>query len=290
MLSSPSCLFFGNEQISSEVGAQQGDPCGPMIFSLCIHEIIEMLTSELNIWYLDDGTLGGEPDTVLNDFRLLIEKCKKIELEINPAKCEVFFCGEQDKSIIDQFDATSPGIKILENDLELLGAPITEEAMERIFNKIHNKMKLMFERLVHLKHHMAYFILKNCFSIPKLTYLLRTSAYFKYEHLLNKIDEDIKNTLQSICNSEFNTQKWSIVTLPVRSGGLGIRKASEICLPAFLSSISSVTNLVTSIHSDLSDETMVSDYNCALNKWYTFFDCNPDDTSCQRSWDNLIIS
>lgn len=69
--SSSSSLFFGNEQISSEVGAQQGDPCGPMAFSLCIHPIIEMLASELNIWYLDDGTLGGEPDAVLNDFEML---------------------------------------------------------------------------------------------------------------------------------------------------------------------------------------------------------------------------
>ena len=102
--SSTSCLFFGYEQIPSQVGAQQGDPCGPMAFSLCIQPIIEMIAAELNIWYLDDGTLGGDPETVLNDFKLLIEECKKIGLEVNPTKCELFFCGDEDESIIDQFN------------------------------------------------------------------------------------------------------------------------------------------------------------------------------------------
>jgi hypothetical protein len=49
----PATLFFGNHLISSSVGAQQGDPCGPMIFSIAIQPIILSLDSELNIWYLD---------------------------------------------------------------------------------------------------------------------------------------------------------------------------------------------------------------------------------------------
>jgi hypothetical protein len=36
----PLTLFFGNHLISSSVGAQQGDLCGPMIFSLAIQPII----------------------------------------------------------------------------------------------------------------------------------------------------------------------------------------------------------------------------------------------------------
>lgn len=92
--STSSILFFGNEQIMSQVGAQQGDPCGPMAFSLIIQPIIEQLTSEMNIWYLDDGTSGDNPDTVLNDLTFIIQECKNIGLEINPAKYELFFCGD----------------------------------------------------------------------------------------------------------------------------------------------------------------------------------------------------
>jgi hypothetical protein len=57
-------LFFGNHLISSSVGVQQGDPCGPMICSLAIESIILSLDSQLNIWYLVDGTLADYPDVV----------------------------------------------------------------------------------------------------------------------------------------------------------------------------------------------------------------------------------
>lgn len=36
----PSYLYFGNEHISSQVCAQQGDPAGPLLFSLAIHSLI----------------------------------------------------------------------------------------------------------------------------------------------------------------------------------------------------------------------------------------------------------
>jgi hypothetical protein len=68
----PSTLFFGNHLISSSVGAQQGDPCGPMIFSLAIQPIILSLDSQLNIWCLDDGTLADYPEVVLSDFKKVI--------------------------------------------------------------------------------------------------------------------------------------------------------------------------------------------------------------------------
>jgi hypothetical protein len=57
-----------NHLISSSVGAQQGDPCGPMIFSLAIQPIILSLDSQLNIWYLAD-----HPKVVLSDFKKVIK-------------------------------------------------------------------------------------------------------------------------------------------------------------------------------------------------------------------------
>ena len=50
-------LSFNAVLIESLVGAQQGYPTGPLTFSIAIHPIIQRLNSELNVWYLDDGTL-----------------------------------------------------------------------------------------------------------------------------------------------------------------------------------------------------------------------------------------
>lgn len=65
--SSPTNLTFGDYDLLSQRGCQQGDPCGPAIFCITIHEMICMLKSKLNIWYLDDGSLGGSPEVVLED-------------------------------------------------------------------------------------------------------------------------------------------------------------------------------------------------------------------------------
>jgi hypothetical protein len=89
----PSTLFFGDHLISSSVGAQQGDPCGSTIFSLASQPIILSLDSQLNIWYLDDGTLADYPEVVLSDFKKVINLSRKIGLELNFNKCEIFCCS-----------------------------------------------------------------------------------------------------------------------------------------------------------------------------------------------------
>jgi hypothetical protein len=89
----PSTLFFGDHLISSSVGAQQGDSCGPMIFSLTIQPIILSLDSQLNIWYLDDRTLADYPEVVLSDFKKVINLSRKIGLELNFNKWEIFCCS-----------------------------------------------------------------------------------------------------------------------------------------------------------------------------------------------------
>ena len=52
-------LSFGDEGvILSQEGVQQGDPCGPFLFSLAILDLSKQMVSPGNIWYLDDSTLA----------------------------------------------------------------------------------------------------------------------------------------------------------------------------------------------------------------------------------------
>ena len=57
--SKPSFLFFGSSTIPSVEGVQQGDPLSPLPFCLSIHNLISNLKFEFKVFYLDDGTLGG---------------------------------------------------------------------------------------------------------------------------------------------------------------------------------------------------------------------------------------
>jgi hypothetical protein len=134
----PSTLFFGNHLISSSVGAQQGDPCGPMIFSLAIRPIILSLDSQVNIWYLDDGTLADYPEVVLSDFKKVINLSQEIGLELNFNKCEIFCCSEDtDLKVIKEFQNLAPGIKICDREsLSLLGSPIFDQGFKNTVKKL----------------------------------------------------------------------------------------------------------------------------------------------------------
>lgn len=168
-----SLLFFGDETIRSATGIQQGDPMGPALFSLGVDQIARSAVSELNIWYLDDATLGGEPDIVLADFRDLRVKLNQIGLDVNGQKCELIHVNSSDiasREITETlFREVIPDIKIAPAERStVLGAPISAQAIpEALAGKI-DDLKLMTSRLSVIEPHQALTLLKNCFAIPKL--------------------------------------------------------------------------------------------------------------------------
>ena len=87
--SQTSCLFFGPYIVSSEEGAQQGDPIGPLVFCNTIHPVLSSLDASLNLGYLDDVTLGGTAETVASDVAEIIRAGKEIGLSLNVSKCEL---------------------------------------------------------------------------------------------------------------------------------------------------------------------------------------------------------
>ena len=69
--------------------------------------------SELSLWYLDDGTLGGDAATVKADFEKLIAASQEIGLEVNPGKCEIFCTKEESsQNVAESFRTLAPTIKV----------------------------------------------------------------------------------------------------------------------------------------------------------------------------------
>ena len=129
-------LFFGENMINSSEGVQQGDPMGPFLFSLATMDISKNMNSDLNIWYLDDGTIKGDVKTVLSDYNKILKALISHGLEVNPSKCELFLINPQSEECFNALTSlreVTDGIKLVEKkDLTLLGAPIFPEAIDNV--------------------------------------------------------------------------------------------------------------------------------------------------------------
>ena len=104
-------LIFNNHILDSAEGIQQGDPLGPLCFSLCLQSLISRLASEFNAWYLDDGTLAGDPEIVKSDFETIISLQDSLGLKVNFRKCEISILGTdlaQNDLIASSFFTTLP--------------------------------------------------------------------------------------------------------------------------------------------------------------------------------------
>ena len=105
----------------------------------------------------------------------------------------------------------------------------------------------MAQRLKLIENHQAFALLKNCFSLPKLQYILRASPAYKSNDNLARFDEILVAALSTVTNVQFEGDSLIQAGLPVRLGGLGIRMSRDIALPAFISSLHSSSSLVEDI-------------------------------------------
>ena len=87
-------LRFGDDIITSQEGAQQGDPLGPLLFCLAVHPLLSSLTCPLVVGYMDDITLGGPMDLLADDMERIHRDGALFGLHINNSKSEIIANSE----------------------------------------------------------------------------------------------------------------------------------------------------------------------------------------------------
>ena len=173
----------------------------------------------------------------------------------------------------------------------LLGSPIG--SIESINSAIRSKvstLKINGSRIHHLHAHDAFCLLHHAYSIPKMLYILRSSPCFlssqleEFDHLQRSILSDIANI--DLVN---NNSAWAQASLPVRSGGLGIRSAVQLAPSAFLASAAGSSDLIHQILPPWLHDMPYSASNDALNIWsQDHTEPPPSAPICwrQKAWDN----
>lgn len=234
-----------------------------------------------------------DPQYVLSDLQSLLVSCKSIGLDINIKKCELLFCSEPDSAILSSLCDFAPGIQIVsKSELTLLGCPVFSEGLEDAFLEKLSVMKILFHNLLSLHSHIAYFLLRNCLSVPKILYFMRTSSLWCFPALLNQFDSQLRSCLESILNLPLDDVNWTLATLPTKFGGLGIRSLSDLCLPAFIASAYGAIDFVKSFHTFHGDKIEIYHLSEALQEW-SVLNGNLSPTASleiQKQWDLINIT
>src|SRR6218665_2425527 len=112
----------------------------------------------------------------------------------------------------------------------LLGASLLpEKALFSALDTCVANLETALDRL-QLTARQDVLLLLRC--LPKLMYLLRCAPCYNQLHLID-YDKPLRGGMERILNISLPEDQWMQASLPIKMGGLGVRRVSSLALPAF---------------------------------------------------------
>jgi hypothetical protein len=236
----PSDLVFGGiegepEVISSSQGVRQGDPLGPLLFSVGIRPMLDRLSASLGhdavtLAYLDDVYILSKSEDTLQ---------------------EVFdFFGGPDVSL--QLNANKTSVVSLEevkaSGLGILGSCVgSTEARRNFMEAKVAELEVKMGKLASLPHQHSLLLLRQCLQ-QELRHLQRCLLTDDLTDVWRRLDRaiwDTANLLRGAHEADVDERHRRITdtlySLPVRLGGLGLQ-SYQVCAPLAYSAANDVAD------------------------------------------------
>ena len=90
-------------------------------------------------------------------------------------------------------------------------------------------------------------LLRSCLSVCKVHHLLRTVTPGLADSEFSRFDRGLRQSLEVITHSSIPDSSWLQATLPVGTGGLGLREALTSSAAAFIGSCNTTQKLIQSL-------------------------------------------
>ncbi|CAJ1343891.1 unnamed protein product [Effrenium voratum] len=230
-------------------GVQQGDPLGPLFFSLALDLAVDRAFQRLEresvgcldlaVFYLDDATLAGPAPAVARACLLLAEELAGIGLRINTSKSEAvptapsLHGGQGHQHLFPTFQWRASG------DFELLGAPVGTDA----FCGQHTEQRCadaapLLDKLGALDDpQVALQLLRHCAGFCKVAYSARAVPPHQHVPALERFDERVRHAFVNCTGVPLYEGAWRRATRGVLHGGLGLRSAARHAHAAYVASL-----------------------------------------------------
>ena len=226
--------------IWSEQGVQQGDVCGPLLFSVAIHQAVRAAAAAAGIawsrWYLDDGHLRGSSSHLETALHILQVEFEKVGLEINLTKCCLFGDADVPSSSCPLL-STIPH-RSFSDGIVVLGCPVGSPAFRAAFlAELQQKMECFFTLLRTVDDvHAELLIMRSCTGACRVNHLLRVLPFEDGQLLAQKVSLLLHEQLSATLHTTTTPLQFDLACLPLRYGGLGLRDPKHEAAAALLSS------------------------------------------------------
>ena len=202
-----------------------------------------------------------------------------MSLVLNAAKCQLVTHSGfiVDDPLLRSFSRVEPV------DATLLEAPLFPgRVLNDFWSDQCRDLSRAVDRLCLVGRQDALILLRASFSAPRVQHLLRCSHSVDAQRP-GDFDNQLRTALSRITNNRHTMSdlQWLQASLPIKSGGLGIKRVSSLELPAFLASASSTLQLQDEIlggSQPLLDESAES----PKGRWEASYDPAPSDQSATK--------
>ena len=221
----------------SDEGVQQGDPLGPLLFSLAIFDVCQQIQSVQGVgwsgWYLDDGNLAGTLAALTESMAIMNEGLQAVNVQLNFRKCKLWSpCPSGIPSV------SWASFVDYDSEITVLGCPFgSATSIETALEKKRIELGRLWEQLRTIPDtEVALTLLRHCLGACKVNHLLRCLPTTTVIDFASQVGDGLYSTMEALIGSALSDQHRQQCCLPVRNGGVGLTDPASIAPFAYIAS------------------------------------------------------